>query len=411
MSRPAHVLPAPIQSAPLPEVTNHTPWPSQYFQHVDPQDEIFHVLVCRTTYSLRGMRFDSPEPPTPQLIDPVQQAPLCESDAFCGAVNTSSLRQESDYAPYKPRCDVLVVDALAHAPQGQPAQRWPVGFSFGQAIEKTFQVCGPRRRTRQLQWDEPEAAAQVPIRYERAFGGPQLLQAEETLQRLAQDAALSAEQRRQATLALAEIPAHFLPNPIGCGRDPQALARASGQIASITGRSVDVPLLAPQLEALDQPFQGQDDYPVIGLGPLGRWWQPRLALAGTHDERWKATQWPRSPVDHDYRYWNCAPDDQQIDYPQGGELISLLNLTPGGGVVRIRMPTQDLQLLVRLQVGAVMFAPMNIDTVVIDLGQATLSVVRRALVSARTEVRVLELGTWPVGTRLSLPASAEAGDG
>lgn len=411
MSRPAHVLPAPIQSAPLPEVTNHTPWPSQYFQHVDPQDEIFHVLVCRTTYSLRGMRFDGSEPPVPLLIDPTQQPPLCETDLFCGAINTSSVLHESDYAPYKPRCDVLVVGATAHAPQGQPAKRWPVGFGFGAAIEKTFQVCGPRHRTRQLQWDEPEAATQVPIRYEQAFGGPPLLEAEETLQRLSQDPTRSAGQRQQAAQALAGIPGHFLPNPIGCGRDPHALVRVSGQIGSITGRPTDVSVTAPQLEALDQPFEGQDDYPVIGLGPVGRWWQPRLALAGTHDERWKASQWPRSPVDHDYRYWNCAPGDQQIDYPQGGEFISLLNLTPGGGVVHFRMPTQDLQLLVRLQVGVLMFAPMNIDTVVIDLEQATLSVVRRALVSARTDVRALELGTWPQGTRLALPAHVEAGDG
>jgi hypothetical protein len=24
-----------LQAAPLPEVINHTPWPSQYFQHID----------------------------------------------------------------------------------------------------------------------------------------------------------------------------------------------------------------------------------------------------------------------------------------------------------------------------------------------------------------------------------------
>lgn len=411
MSRPAHVLPAPMESAPLPEVTNHTPWPGQYFQHVDPQDEIFHVMACRTTYSLRGMRFDGNEPPVPLLIDPTQQPPLCETDAYCDAVNTSSLMQESDYAPYKPRCDVLVVGAVAHAPQGQATQRWPVGFSFGNAIEKTFQVCGPRRRMRNHPSSQPEAATQVPIRYELAFGGPALLQAEEALQRLAQDATLTAEKRQQAAQALLDIPPHYLPNPLGCGRNPETLTAIHARIQAITGHDIDMPVLAPQVEALNQPFGDQADYPVIGLGPVGRWWQPRLALAGTHDERWKATQWPRSPVDHDYRYWNCAPEDQQIDHPQGGEIVSLLNLTPGGGVVRFRMPTQDLQLLVRLQVGVVMFAPMNIDTVIIDLGQATLSVVRRALISARTDVRALELGTWPKGTRLELPDTAEASHG
>jgi len=149
---------------------------------------------------------------------------------------------------------------------------------------------------------------------------------------------------------------------------------------------------------------------VLGLGPIGRWWQPRLQLAGTHDEAWRQTQWPKSPQDHDYRYWCCAPADQQIDYPQGGEAISLLNLTPQGGIVRFALPRQDLQLLVRLHVGVLMFAPMHIDTIVIDLANATLSMVRRALVSARTEVRALELGTWPKGTAMQLPPK-EAGHG
>jgi hypothetical protein len=78
-----------------------------------------------------------------------------------------------------------------------------------------------------------------------------------------------------------------------------------------------------------------------------------------------------------------------------------LNLTPGGRTetpVRFMLPTQDLQLLVRLQVGAMLFAPMHIDTVVIDLKAGTLSIVRRALVSAAIEIRKLELGTWAAGT-------------
>ena len=52
------------------------------------------------------------------------------------------------------------------------------------------------------------------------------------------------------------------------------------------------------------------DYPVVGLGAVGRWWQPRLALAGTYDDSWKQTRWPGLPEDFDFGYWNCAPEDQ-----------------------------------------------------------------------------------------------------
>ena len=70
--------------------------------------------------------------------------------------------------------------------------------------------------------------------------------------------------------------------------------------------------------------------------------------------------------------------------------------------MRFALPRQDLQLLLRLSAGPLLFAPMHIDTVIIDPEAATLTVVRRATVSARTGLRALELGTWPPGTRASL---------
>jgi hypothetical protein len=411
MNGPDTTLPAALTTAPLPEVTNHTPWPAQYFQHVDPRGEIFHVLVCRMSYRLGAPDYRSGIAPDPELLPPEEQIPLCEADEYRRGVNASSLLQESDYAPYKPRCDVLVVNARAYSPGGQPKERWEAGFGFGDAILKTFRVTGPRTRKRGLLGGSPSApepATQVPILYELAYGGPNFIAIQSLLEELESTLEPGADQEK-ITRALARLPAYDADNPIGCGRDP---ARVLEAIA--LARGVRHPLLpawdaveaalhtAPQIETPDQAFDGQNDYPALGLGPIGRWWRPRLPLAGTHDEAWKATQWPKSPLDHDYRYWNCAPQDQQIDYPQGGETIALVNLTPnppaGGGLFRFPLPKQDLQLLLRLNAGPLLFAPMHIDTLLIDPEAATLSVVRRATLSARTEVRALELGTWPPGT-------------
>lgn len=44
LNRPTLVLPSRLQPSPLPEVINHTPWPAQYFQHVDPRGECFLTL-------------------------------------------------------------------------------------------------------------------------------------------------------------------------------------------------------------------------------------------------------------------------------------------------------------------------------------------------------------------------------
>ena len=137
---------------------------------------------------------------------------------------------------------------------------------------------------------------------------------------------------------------------------------------------------------------------------MGRWWLPGRALAGSYNELWKQTRWPKLPKDFDFGYWNAAPEDQQFDYPQGGEKIMLANLinpekNPDGSLW-FRVPKQDLKLLLRLEIGALLFAPMNIDTLIVDTEAMQLVVVRRALVSARVEVRQLELGTWPDGARM-----------
>ncbi len=89
----------------------------------------------------------------------------------------------------------------------------------------------------------------------------------------------------------------------------------------------------------------------------------------------------------------------------GGEEVVLAHFTAAArhaGPYRFWLPRQDLQLLVRLKVGVLMFAPMHIDTVVLDLEAGTLGIVRRAVVSAKTDVRQLELGTWPPGTGMQL---------
>jgi len=49
MSSPDAVFDSPLPSAPLAEFRNFTPFPSHYFQTVDPHDNVFHVVAVRVT--------------------------------------------------------------------------------------------------------------------------------------------------------------------------------------------------------------------------------------------------------------------------------------------------------------------------------------------------------------------------
>lgn len=413
MNGPDNLLPSPIESAAIPEVINHTQWPSQYFQTIDVADTIYHVMVTRITYDLAQLDAGG----YPALAD--EQTELVDSDEFIDAPNLSSVIQESDYAPFKPKCDLLFANATAYAPASgrskttrKPLESFPAGvrieFKDGQQWQKLMTVTGPRTLSKGalggLHLSEPEPALAVPIRYEHAFGG--------TNQWWKDWPKAKEEDQRY------EIDLHLDQNPIGCG-----LIDANWQKKT---KLSSFP--APQIELFNEPFtqahaeaaagragnaEAEPAYPVVGLGALGRWWQPRRSKAGSYNDVWKQTRWPKLPKDFDFAYWNAAPEDQQIDYPEGGEKIMLVNLInperSADGSLWFRVPKQDLKLLVRLEVGAMLFAPMKIDTVIVDLEAMQLVVVRRALVGAPAEVRQLELGTWADGTAMESASGAEHG--
>jgi hypothetical protein len=353
----------PLHAAPLPEVRNHAGYPSQYFQSMDAADEIFHVLVSRLTYDLR--RLDAAGRP---MLNACQH-PLADADRFYGEPNVSSLIEESDFAPYKPQCDILFAHATAHAPNGRAEKRWSVGVRVGDC-HKMLTVTGPRHMKAALMgWTvtESQAVREVPLRYEYAFGGAC---------------------RWPSTLpkdAEPELLLRYAANPVGLGYAPDKWLRKS-RVSSLP---------APQIEHPKHPFDAwaasAQNYPALGLGALGRWWAPRVKQAGTYDAQWKKERWPRLPRDFDFTYWNCAPPDQRIVYPVGGEPIVLAGLLPDAETLRASLPDNPPFGLVRLGYGPLMTWRMLLDTLLFDLRAMTLSCVYRMAVPARANVRVLEI--------------------
>ncbi|WP_258398690.1 DUF2169 domain-containing protein [Herbaspirillum rubrisubalbicans] len=108
------------------EFRNLTPYPAMAFDALDQQEQRFHVVVMRLTFELQ---------PDGQLLLAPEQTPLVTSDEYYGEVNRSSVRQESDLAPYKPHTDVIVI-ADAHAPGGAAASEFDVAITInGAAVE------------------------------------------------------------------------------------------------------------------------------------------------------------------------------------------------------------------------------------------------------------------------------------
>ncbi|WP_029524713.1 DUF2169 family type VI secretion system accessory protein [Polaromonas glacialis] len=272
------------------DLINATRMIAGYTMGLEPSGREWLVVVVKGTFCL---------PKTGQavqLLDTDNQLPLITADTFTGKPGFSAPMEEVDFAPRKHRCDILLLGS-AHAPAHRPATRVPVGLRIGQ-WQKAFTVVGKRR------WEvgmtgvsssAPESFITQPLSYDVAFGG------------------------RDDFHENPQEHAAFMLNPVGCGWHKH-----------VKNRYIDgTPM--PNTEALDQPVTVPDaHYAPMSFGPVGRGWASRLRYAGTYDQHWLDNTFPFLPADFSDAYYQAAPLDQQINYPQGGEDVVLVNLTPEG---------------------------------------------------------------------------------
>jgi len=270
------------------ELLNATKMKAGYTMGMRPDGRELLVVVVKGTFLI-------PKAGEEPKLAP-EQTPLVEADTFTGDPGFSAPVYESEYAPVKPRCDVLLLGS-AYAPGGRPAERVPVSIRVGR-MEKSFDVVGNRvwrSGLREVSSTRPEPFTVMPISYDTAFGGVDNL---------------DPDPEKHGAYAL---------NTVGKGfyvrNDPD----------HIEGKRL------PNTEESNNPVTSPlGSYRPMAFGPVGRAWQPRSGFAGTYDQHWLDNVFPFLPADFDNRYYQAAPTDQQVDYIRGGEDVLLINLTPQG---------------------------------------------------------------------------------
>jgi hypothetical protein len=270
------------------ELINATRMVAGYNMAVEVSGRELLVVVIKGTFVL-------PVPCEPvRLAD--TQLPLIMADTFTGEPGFSAPMYEIDYAPRKHACDVLLVGS-AHSPEGRQVTRLRVGLRVG-PMEKAFDVVGDRAWQAGLTGisaSAPGHFTKMPISYDVAFGG--------------------ADRR-------SEDPSEhdaYLANPVGRGWHKHLKnAWVHGTPLPNTeeiGKAVSVP---------------NNQYKPMAFGPLGRGWPQRARFAGTYDDEWLAEVFPFLPKDFDERYYQAAPEDQQVPVPKGPMEVLLTGFTPQG---------------------------------------------------------------------------------
>ncbi|WP_437484895.1 DUF2169 domain-containing protein [Sorangium sp. So ce1014] len=331
------------------ELINGTKLALDAIQALDKHGQPWLVVIAKGTYRI-------PAPNNVPELDKTQRG-LLTKDVFEGEEGLSAPLFEADFAPIKPACDVIIKGS-AHAPHGKPVTELDVGVMVG-PIKKIVRVVGDRRWIRVLggyKPSMPEPFVGMPLSYGRAFGG------------LFDGAAIGSDD-----------PGDFLAHPanlVGCG---YARGKLLGQIE---GRAV------PNLESPDSPIQDPKTlYAPVSLGPVARNWAPRLTFAGTYDQRWQDEIYPLLPPDFDERFYQCAPADQQMPYPRGGEEVTMLNLFAGGGLTRFCLPDLTLPMIALSRRRTQALLSPKVDTLAIDADVGTFDLVWRARMPLQRSVR------------------------
>jgi hypothetical protein len=320
---------------------NETGLQAGYNLGVAPDGRESLVVVVKGTYAFPARDGREPAPAE-------EQEPLVMADVFTGEPGFSATLYENDFAPRKPRCDVLL-NGSAYAPGGKPAARVTVGLRVG-ALAKSFDVVGPRvykAGALYIAVSDPEPFAVLPISYDNAFGG---------VDRSSEDPA-----RHR----------WYLLNHAGVGFHADTSAQA------LNGKPL------PNTEETGRPVtRPQGNYNPMALGPVGRSWQPRIKLAGTYDQHWQDNVLPYLPADFDDRYYQAAPADQQTDHLRGGEEVVLTNLTPQGRT-SFPLPRGRPGVRFRLRDGRTAAAEPALDTVILEPDRKRVMLVWRAALPLR----------------------------
>jgi hypothetical protein len=291
----------------------------------DRDQHVFSVLVKRT------YRIEADRPAIRQEED--RPFRLIDDYYDGGDPEWSTVRHESEVAPFKLSTDVVVI-ARAYAPRGVPTTRMSVGVQVGER-RKILVVTGDRqchfRRNAAPVVSDPEPFTEMEIRYDRTYGG-------------------------RDEKSVSEIPFVYPRNFMGVG---VALKNVEEVVQGLALPNVEDPqdLLTPERVIIGEPDRWHLQPLPQGFGWRQREWYPRSALLGSfppflypgtvtaeeqmgllpRDHVALAKQFRLKPFEA--RFANGASLGMQFSGLKGDEPIALAGLRPDG-LLKFSLPAE-----------------------------------------------------------------------
>ncbi len=334
-------------------------------------------LVLKRTYQIRDGRCELAGPDEQELLQedeapyddeletPRVSPPICVNDAQI----------------LKARTDV-VVQALAYAPTPN-TRKLSASVRFGKH-EREIVVFGDRvgefDRMGRPRFSEPEPIEAVPVRYDFAYGGPDLCalaRSEDPMRKILQEA-------RSGEDWLAVTDYHYPRNPCGLGYLIE-LDNESFEGLPIPNLEYPFDPLSPARLAVGDPRRW-----VKGPLPAGWDWQsetwfPRLGLVGMAPSVEDPSEIPAEsrrgwapkdilsipPIHQNpdkplrLEYFQAASPGMSVDDLSPGETFVLKNLHPSRSKIVFRLPSERPRVKLELSAGALTELAIHLDAVVV----------------------------------------------
>lgn len=314
-------------------LTNSTVFNANYSTGYAKDGRNVLIVIVKATYQII--------PENSELIIHTEQQPIIQADVSTGKPGYSAVIYETDFSTYKPFCDVLL-NGYAHIPHGEISTQVDVSMKIKGYINKSFRVKGHRT------WKHPRPAKfnKMSISYDNAFGGID-----------------------STDLVKLKI---YMPNPVGTGY-------------SYHKKNIS-DLALPNTEEIGDSITRPDGkYTPMSYGPIGRAWPSRVGYAGTYDQKWIENTMPFYPEDFDYRYFQCAPPEQQMPHIKGGEEVNLVNLSKYGHL-SFTLPEQNIPVTVIFKKGTSVQYQSVVDTVIFEPEYERVIMVSRAMIPLSNDI-------------------------
>lgn len=282
----------------------------------DTGEPVFSVLVKRT-YDISPGR----EATRAERSRPIQLADAYYDD---GDPQTTTVEHESDLAPYKTATDIVII-GRAVVPDGRPVYEMTVSAHVA-GVTKSLRVIGDRycvfRDGLSPEFTDPTPFTEMPIRYERAYGGRDLL-------------------------SLPGLEFHYPRNHHGTG---VAVRNIPEVVHGLRLPNIEDPtdLLTPERVVLGEPERWNVQPLPQGFGWYHKTWYPRASFVGAMPqfvdsqtrmreeslglvpERQIALSRQFKLPSFDTRFYRGASIGLSIPYLHGGEAVTLRGMTDSG---------------------------------------------------------------------------------